>query len=231
MATAYPETTDQAADIIRGAAGHECLQIIGNGSRYPADAGTPGLSAARISGIRIYRPDDWTITVSAGTPIEKISEIVSQNGQRLAFSPPVDRRFGGSRPEPTIGGAIAANAGDPRIPFCGRVQDSVLGMRFINGSGEIIDAGSRAIKNVAGIALARGLVGSWGNLALICEVTLRLISASSVEQPDQEDRSDAIGFTVSHPSQTANRISARIKRAFDPKGVFSSKAYLSRTAI
>lgn len=231
MATAYPETIAQAADIIRGAAGQECLQIIGNGSRFPVDSETPGLSTAKMSGIRIYRPDDWTITVSAGTPIEKISEIVSQNGQRMAFGLPVDRRFGGSRPEPTIGGAIAANAGEPCTPFCGRVQNSVLGMQFINGKGEIIDAGSRAIKNVAGIALARGLAGSWGNLALICEVTLRLIASPSLEQRDLEDRSEAIGLTVSHPSQTANRLSARIKRAFDPKGVFSSKAYLSRTAI
>lgn len=251
MATAYPETIAVAADIIRGAAEHDCLQITGNGTHYPADTGTLGLSAAKMSGIRIYRPSDWTITVSAGTPIAQINDVVSPNGQRLAFNPPVDRRSDGSSPKPTIGGAIATNAGEPRPAFGSRLQDSLLGMRFINGNGEIIDAGSRAIKNVAGIALARGLVGSWGNLALICDITLRLIPNSPQEQmgaapvrnsdgamprffrprTDMPGEFQAINLPVSSPSRITDRLNARIKQAFDPKGVFSSKPYLSRAAV
>lgn len=231
MATAYPETIDQAADIIRGAAGQACLQIAGNGSHYPTETGTPGLSAAKMTGMRIYRPHDWTITVSAGTPMAEINDVVSRNGQRLVFDPPAGRRREGSHPGPTIGGAIATNTGGPATAFRGRLRDSVLGMRFINGRGEIIDAGSRAIKNVAGIALARGLVGSWGNLALICDVTLRLIPNTPQEQTELNDESAAISLPVSHPSRTADRLNARIKQAFDPMGVFSSAPYLFRTAV
>lgn len=247
MATAYPETIDQAADIIRAAPGGGSLQINGSGSRYPSDPGTPGLSTAGLSGIRIYEPIDLTITVGAGTPQALVNKIVSSNGQRLAFEVPTDRRKGGPDPKSTIGGAIATNAG---ASPGGRLRDSVLGMRFINGNGEIIEVGSRAIKNVAGIDLARGLVGSWGNLALICEVTLRLIPLLPRQQPiaakalsimpalapADESYSDrtiefrAIKLPPSSTIRCRDRLNDRIKQAFDPKGVFSSKPFLFQMA-
>ncbi|MCR9136565.1 MAG: FAD-binding oxidoreductase [Alphaproteobacteria bacterium] len=247
MATAYPETIGQTAQIIRAAAGGGSLQIIGNGSRYPADPGTPGLSVAGLSGIRIYEPNDWTVTVGAGTPLAQINKITSTNGQRLAFEVPTDRRKDDPDPKATIGGAIATNAGASPGR---RLRDSVLGMRFINGNGEIIEAGSRAIKNVAGIDLARGLVGSWGNLALICEVTLRLVpvlprqqtiaatvptfvAALAPADASHADRTIEFG-AIERPSSSArrsrDRLNDRIKQAFDPKGVFSSKPFLFRTA-
>lgn len=251
MVTEYPDTIDQAVDIVRRTAGHSCIQITGNGSRHRVETGTPGLSSAKLSGIQIYRPEDWTITVRAGTPITEITDAVSRNGQRLTFDPPTDQRIQGSRPKPTIGGAIATNTGDPGSLIPGSLQHCVLGMRFINGRGEIVDAGSRAIKNVAGINLARGLVGSWGNLALICDLTLRLISQSQREQTianaarnsteavkpfcrsqrDMNDMSGAIHLPAPTASRTADRLTERIKQAFDPKNVFSSKPYLVQMAI
>lgn len=176
MATQAPNTIADAAEIIRHNAKNGCsLQLAGNGSRHRAETGPPALSARNLSGIQNYQPEDWTISVGAGTPVAEIIDVVASHGQRLAFDPPNHQRIFGSGREPTIGGAIAANASDPGTAFRAGLRHQVAGMQFINGKSKIIEAGSRAIKNVAGIDLARGLIGSWGNLALICNMVLRLV--------------------------------------------------------
>lgn len=224
MATQAPNTIADAAEIIRHNAKNGCsLQLAGNGSRHRAERGPSALSARNLSGIRIYQPEDWTISVGAGTPVAEIDDIVASHGQRLAFDPPNHKRIFGSGREPTIGGAIAANAGDPGTAFRAGLRHQVAGMQFINGKGKIIEDGSRAIKNVAGIDLARGLIGSWGNLALICNMVLRLVPdiqgettiavqvRDVVEAMKLFDRARTEGAEISGaiylPTPTANRIS------------------------
>jgi D-lactate dehydrogenase len=115
-----------------------------------------------------YSPADRTITVEAGMITAAINDHVVQDG---LFYPPDP----GSSPYCRIGGNLAMNAGGPHAVKYGVTRDYVLGLRAVTGCGETLCCGVRTSKGVVGYDLTRLLVGSEGTLALITEVTLRLL--------------------------------------------------------
>ncbi|MBG02444.1 MAG: hypothetical protein CL470_09285 [Acidimicrobiaceae bacterium] len=115
------------------------------------------------SGIVTYKPEEMIVTVRAGTTVADLHEHLKEHGQRTSLP---DR--GG-----TIGGAIAVGENDLNVLGKGRVRDAVLQIRYISADGEIISSGAPVVKNVSGFNLHKLLVGSFGTLGLIAEVTLR----------------------------------------------------------
>ncbi|MDP9591350.1 FAD-binding protein [Shinella sp. AETb1-6] len=153
------------------------FSISGGGTRslLPAADGAEQLSTRGLNGIVAYNPAEMTMTARAGTPLEKVEAALAENRQMLAFEPVDLRGVLGSSGIPTIGGVFATNASGPRRFVAGAARDSLLGVRFVNGKGEIVKAGGRVMKNVTGLDLAKLLAGSHGSLALLTEVTFRVL--------------------------------------------------------
>jgi glycolate oxidase FAD binding subunit len=173
-----PISEEAAAHIVHTAAAvGVSLSIEGGGTRRvglkPEDADT--LSTRNLIGIVAYNPAEMTMTTKAGTPLEEIEAALADKRQVLAFEPPDMRAVLGRSGRSTIGGVFADNASGPRRFVAGAARDSLLGVRFVNGRGEIVKAGGRVMKNVTGLDLAKLLAGSRGSLALLTEVTFRVL--------------------------------------------------------
>ncbi len=136
---------------------------------------TQSLSVADDNGIVDYVADDLTITVRAGTTFEQIKSATRANNQWLPLDP-----FGGDAG--TIGATIATGSSGPLSHGYGPARDFILGIEFVTGRGDIVRAGGRVVKNVAGFDLMRLLCGSWGTLGVITELTLRLYAVPKKER-------------------------------------------------
>ena len=173
-----PLSEEGAARLIQVAAlSRTPLVIRGGGTRslHAAPDGADALSARGLSGIVAYNPAEMTMTARAGTPLEVVEAALAEKRQMLAFEPNDLRGVLGTSGIPTIGGVFAANASGPRRFVAGAARDSLLGVRLVNGRGEIVKAGGRVMKNVTGLDLVKLLAGSHGSLALLTEVTFRLL--------------------------------------------------------
>lgn len=147
------------------------LRIRGGASKVPHSFqdGGPTLDMRLYDGVVEYQPSELFITARAGTPLVTVERLLEEQGQMLAFEPP----HLGLRA--TIGGMVAAGLSGPRRMAVGALRDFVLGVRLIDGQGRDLSFGGRVIKNVAGFDVARLMVGAWGTLGVITEVTLKVV--------------------------------------------------------
>ncbi|WP_440995236.1 glycolate oxidase subunit GlcE [Arhodomonas sp. SL1] len=139
-----------------------------------APRGEP-LPLAEHRGIVNYAPTELILTARAGTPLAEVESTLAEQGQMLAFEPP---RFGG---DGSLGGAVAAGIAGPRRPFAGAVRDMVLGIRLVNGRGEVMHFGGEVMKNVAGYDVSRLNTGALGTLGVLLEVTVKVLPRPETE--------------------------------------------------
>lgn len=177
--TLIPHTETDAAYVIRNAAAQGTrLALCGGNSRSgfgnPVE-GAEAMSSRGLSGIVDYEPAEMVLTAKAGTPVAEIEAALGANRQMMAFEPMDHRGIMGTSGEPTIGGVFAANVSGPRRFVAGAARDSLLGIRFVNGQGQVIRAGGRVMKNVTGLDLVKLLAGSQGTLGFLTEVTFRVL--------------------------------------------------------
>jgi glycolate oxidase FAD binding subunit len=131
-----------------------------------------------LSGISLYEPEELVLTAAAGTPLAEIDALLSKQNQQLAFEPAdFGRLFGGAPERQTIGGVIAGNIAGPRRIKAGAARDHFLGFMAVNGRGEAFKAGGRVVKNVTGYDLPKLIAGSFGTLAVLTEVTVKVLPA------------------------------------------------------
>lgn len=154
-------------------------RIVGAGTWL--DAGRPvrpdavPLPLAELRGITEYVPGDLTLTTLAGTTLAELHEATRANGQRVALDP-----YGSDAG--TIGATVATASAGPYAAAFGTPRDQVLGVTFVTGTGDVVRAGGRVVKNVAGFDLARLTIGAWGTLGVIAEVSLRLRALPAVDE-------------------------------------------------
>ncbi|NVD37903.1 glycolate oxidase subunit GlcE [Ensifer sp. HO-A22] len=174
-----PASEEGIATVVRAmAADRASLAVIGGGTR--SGLGNPVradrvLSTRRLTGIVSYNPAEMTVSALAGTPLSEIEATLAENRQMLSFEPMDHRPVFATTGEPTIGGVFAANVSGPRRIIAGAARDSLLGVRFVNGSGDAIKAGGRVMKNVTGLDLVKLLAGAHGTLGILTEVTFRVL--------------------------------------------------------
>ena len=173
-----PLSEEAAARLIQVAGLSGTPFVIRGGGTRSLEAAPDGaeiLSTRGLNGIVAYNPAEMTMTVRAGTPLAVVEAALAEKRQMLAFEPNDLRGALATEGEPTIGGVFATNASGPRRFVAGAARDSLLGVRFVNGRGEVVKAGGRVMKNVTGLDLVKLLAGSRGSLALMTELTFRLL--------------------------------------------------------
>ncbi|MGY5808947.1 FAD-binding protein [Rhizobium sp. LEGMi198b] len=172
-----PSSEREAAELIRTRCeSRKPIRILGANTRSAVDLSNGDvLDTAELKGIVDYDPSEMVMTAKAGTPMAEIEAALASNKQHLAFEPVDLRPVLGTKGEPTIGGAMATNSSGPARFINGAARDHLLGLRFVNGAGEIVNAGGRVMKNVTGLDLPKLLAGSRGDLGFITEVTFKVL--------------------------------------------------------
>lgn len=172
------DLTEPLAERVRAAhAASTPLAIVGGGSKSwlgrPVQGGVLDLSGHR--GIVSYEPTELVLSARTGTPLAEIEAILAERGQCLAFEPP---HYGVSA---TLGGTVACNLSGPAHPYAGACRDFILGVRLINGRGEVLRFGGEVMKNVAGYDLSRLMAGAQGTLGVLLEVSLKVLPRPPAE--------------------------------------------------
>jgi glycolate oxidase FAD binding subunit len=177
----------------------EQLQIIGNNSQLKSTASNT-LDMSPYAGFIGYHPDELVMTVKAGTRITEIESILKHKNQILTFTVQ-------NNDSATIGGAYSI--GSPEL------RDAVLGVKVIDGQGQILTFGGQVMKNVAGYDISRLLVGSKGKLVAVCEISFRVLPKAYANTVKT-----TITANIDSPSQVRERIENGLKKVFDPKRIF-----------
>jgi len=172
METFRPETPDQLAEALHSLSkAHRTIHLGGNFSkRRLGGAVTSADATVSTSGLRRllqYEPRDLTISVEAGMPFAELERTLAEHRQMLPLDPPW-------RAESTIGGVVAANLSGPRRRLYGTARDMIIGMKFATLEGTLIDSGGMVVKNVAGLDMAKLMVGSFGTLAAMAIVNFKV---------------------------------------------------------
>ncbi len=169
------------------------------------------IDLSNYSGIIEYKPEELYIKVKAGTPLKEIKLELDKHDQQLAFEP-IDfgPLFSGKNDEGTMGGVIACNFAGPRRFKSGSARDHVLGFQGVNGKGEIIKSGGTVVKNVTGYDLSKILSGSYGTLAVLTEVSIKVLP--------KPESSKTLVIDSPHLRKALDYLSLALSSSSDPSG-------------
>jgi glycolate oxidase len=196
LAAVRPGSTAEVAEVLRWAnANHVPVVPRGAGTSLAAGAvpihGGIVLALTRMNSILSIDPVDLTATVQPGVTTQTLAQAVTAHNLHYPPDP-------GSQRVSTLGGNVATNAGGLHGLKYGNTAGYVLGLEAVLADGQVIRAGGRLVKDVAGYDLVRLLTGSEGTLAVLTELTLALRPAPATSTtglayfPDLESASDAV---------------------------------------
>jgi glycolate oxidase FAD binding subunit len=197
-----PADAEQVRDIVRESIDRKTrLRIAGRGTWL--DAGRPVRNAQVVSldalcGIVDYTPGDLTLTARAGTTLAEIAAVTAPHGQWLALAP-----WGGD--DGSLGATVATATAGPMSGTVGAPRDIVIGLEAVTGTGDVVRGGGRVVKNVAGFDLTRLMVGAWGTLGVLTEVSVRLRGLP--------DRVSSVAIPVPNAGAPLGDLLARLRSA------------------
>src|SRR5579872_2445004 len=186
MTRFVPTSIDELREAIAAAlAADEPVELVAGGTKrgLGRPLQTPHVvDLTRLSGIRDYAPNELVLTAGGATPLGAIERALAAAGQMLAFEPPDWRALlGQAHGSQTLGGIIACNLSGPRRIKAGAARDHFLGFAAVSGRGETFKSGGRVVKNVTGYDLCKLLAGSWGTLAAMTEITVKVLPRAETE--------------------------------------------------
>jgi len=182
MSRFRPQDAGELAKLVAWAAAEgEVLEVLANGTKRglgrPVEA-SHVLDTTGFAGVRAYEPEELVLTAGPATPLAEIERLLEQKQQMLAFEPGDWGPLMGAAPEQqTLGGVLACNLAGPRRIKQGAARDHLLGFHAVSGRGEAFKAGGRVVKNVTGYDLSKLMAGSYGTLAVLTEVTVKVLPA------------------------------------------------------
>lgn len=178
--TIRPADEDELRQLVaEAAASGTALEPRGGGSK--GDIGKPERETAVVdlsafAGVTAYEPSELVLTVRPASPLAEVEALLHEHGQMLAFEPwdhgPL---FGRPEGAATVGGVVAAAIAGPRRVSAGAARDHLLGFSAVSGRGEAFKAGGKVVKNVTGFDLSKVMAGSWGQLAIMTELSLKVV--------------------------------------------------------
>lgn len=173
-------SVDDVIAAVRDAGAHATpLRVVGAGqwldAGHPVAAHATMLDVSAVRGIVEYTPGDLTLTARAGTTLAELDDATTAHGQWCPL-----QAWGPD--DGTLGATFATATAGPCSAALGLPRDLALGVEFVDGRGELVRGGGRVVKNVAGFDLTRLLVGSWGSLGVITEVSVRLRARPAVDE-------------------------------------------------
>ena len=181
-----PRDAKEVEDAVKWALGNDkALELIGQGTKRVL--GRPSqtditLDLSGLSGVTLYEPAELVLSAKAGTPLAEIEVLLDKNNQQLDFEPmDYGPLLGNEAGQGTIGGAIATNLSGPRRLKAGAARDHFLGVTAVTGRGETIKSGGRVVKNVTGYDMCKVLAGSWGTLAAMTDITIKVLPKPETE--------------------------------------------------
>jgi glycolate oxidase FAD binding subunit len=214
------------------------LEIVGGGTKRgwgrPVESNRV-LDLSGLSGVTLYEPEELVLSAKAGTPMAEIEALLASDKQMLAFEPPDLAGIYGlappagagapqgkalihealpsgairAYPRQTLGGVIACNLSGPRRIKAGAARDHFLGFHAVNGRGEAFKAGGRVMKNVTGYDLPKLLCGSFGTLAVMTEITVKVLPAPEKARTvlllglDDTEARDAMAAALNSPHEVS----------------------------
>jgi len=146
--------------VIRGAGTKPAL--------IPETHGATVLDLSSLRGVLEYDPAEFTFTALAGTPVAAVQALLAEHGQYLPFDPLLAERGA------TLGGTLASGLSGPGRYRFGGLRDFILGVRYVDGAGELIRGGGKVVKNAAGFDLPKLMVGSLGQFGALVELTFKV---------------------------------------------------------
>ncbi len=204
-----PETPVQLAEALHRAARlSRTIALGGNGTkrRMAGPIGHPDecISTARLDRVLEYEPRDLTISVEAGLPWKDLERTLAGNRQMVPLDPP----FADAA---TVGGVVASNSSGPRRRLYGTARDMVIGVEFATVEGKLVKSGGMVVKNVAGLDMAKLMIGSFGTLAALAVVNFKVLPAPELE------RSFLLSFP--HPSEAIAARNRILAGALQPSAI------------
>src|SRR5438874_2920446 len=140
------------------------------------------LDLSALNAVTSYEPNELIITVQAGAPLADVKSLIDSKNQQFAFDPVNTAALLGTPEIGTIGGMIGAGLAGPRRVKAGGARDHLLGAHAVSGFGDSFKTGGKVVKNVTGYDLCKLLAGSWGTLAVMTEVTLKVMPRPESER-------------------------------------------------
>lgn len=181
-----PTDTKQVEEAVHWAVAHgKAMELLGHGSKRAL--GRPcqtdmTLDLSALTGVRLYEPAELVLSARAGTPLSEIEALLEKNNQQLDFEPmDYGPLLGHEAGQGTLGGAIATNLSGPRRLKAGAARDHFLGVTAVTGRAETIKSGGRVVKNVTGYDMCKVLAGSWGTLAAMTDITIKVLPKPETE--------------------------------------------------
>ncbi|WP_120498774.1 FAD-binding protein [Kiloniella sp. EL199] len=187
MSHIKPENAGQLEEAVKwGLSQEESMEIIGSGSKQKLGRAVCAdhlLDVSALTGITLYEPEELVLSARAGTSLIEIQEELAKNNQYMAFEPmDYGALLKGTPDAGTLGGMVACNLSGPRRLKAGAARDHFLGFSGVSGRGETFKSGGRVVKNVTGYDLMKLMAGSYGTLAVMSDITIKVLPAPLEEK-------------------------------------------------